>query len=1199
MPITESRNILGYIRFLIHIRKHVFVSVLLVDPVNVTNITASSSSVGLSWKPPDTNELMEPIAEYRLEVVDLLRGVRRNLTFNSSTTNVNLGFLKPFTSYEFQVFGSTSTWQGKITDTISVTTQEDAPSQPPRNFTFQRSTSWELTLEWTPVHQFFINGKLRGYKVKYKKTESLSATWTTVVINVNETQRSRRKRSVADEAMTFNLEGLEAYTNYTVLVLAFTIKDGVPTLATNFTTAQDAPNHAPVNITAHNTSSTRIKVTWQPIPPSHVNGILIGYCVKYRRAEKVNENISMVMVNSTTMSVELIGLGKYKLYSIQVSGRTAVGFGNYSDALFVHTDQDVPDDPPSNIRAIGTEPTVIKAYWLPVWKETRNGVCLGYKLNLFASPGHKIRNYTVSASVLSLEITGLEVWTNYSIKMAAFTIAGVGKWSDAILVDTTEETPNKPPANLTGYAKNSTSISVKWDPPVLPNIRGVLRGYAVYYKEAPNSVHPSMLKNITVDMSVTYALLINLHKYTEYFIWVTAFTTQNGEMSQSISVKTLEDVPDRPPSFITYSSPSSTTVLLNWGSVPPRFKNGIIRGFKIEYQEKKPNAMVEARERMLVNWVFLDNLQKFTVYTVRVRAFNVLGYGPAINTTIITNQDVPSKPPQSITAESQISSRHIHGVLLGYKVRYQVIAVGQEKIEDQPITEIRVNASTLSLVLGNLEVFTLYRIDVVGYTIMGDGPSAWINAETCRCYKRFTTSWYAFQPYVQSSKNDTQSGLIPPILSKLVVTCCKTCKSHGASYVDLNSNGFDQSAELPNSHRLKSSIADPTDFFFPVYGFKDQSHFAEEFGYHGLVESPGMAYIVNTNSHDDMPNAVLMKVVSCWPAMALLFMITYLAGLIIWSVESQYNSRDFPGSFILGASEGFYWAFISMTTVGYGDRAPISSVGRLLAVVVILYGLVIFGLVNSFMATSLTSVTLDTDYKLYGAKVAAIKDSPEYRMGIRKNARMDTDQEYHTFEDIYTALQKRRVIGALIDTYSAGSSRERFEQEHLRVNKILDYSSTYGVVMGKEAKKLRKCFKAYTQHGFANEIARLIQENTKQLKEPPDSLPVEKSTGIFDSQSTLFQRTFLTTTTVLAAFTLVGIIYEVKRRLRARSLTYPCPLDSRKALLVEMREMVEDFNNNIMTIWETLTSRHKQERKNFVKNLRRNAKTKYLWNGKT
>ena len=53
----------------------------------------------------------------------------------------------------------------------------------------------------------------------------------------------------------------------------------------------------------------------------------------------------------------------------------------------------------------------------------------------------------------------------------------------------------------------------------------------------------------------------------------------------------------------------------------------------------------------------------------------------------------------------------------------------------------------------------------------------------------------------------------------------------------------------------------------------------------------------------------------------------------------------------------------------YGDRAPISFIGRFLAIVVILSGLVIFGLVNGIMATSITSVTLETDYKIYGAKV--------------------------------------------------------------------------------------------------------------------------------------------------------------------------------------------------------------------------------------
>lgn len=99
----------------------------------------------------------------------------------------------------------------------------------------------------------------------------------------------------------------------------------------------------------------------------------------------------------------------------------------------------VPDDPPSGIRAIGTESTVIKAHWLPVSNETINGICLGYKLDLFTTTGQKIRNYTLASSVLSLKIAGLEIWTNYSIKMAALTIVGAGPWSDAILEDTDEE----------------------------------------------------------------------------------------------------------------------------------------------------------------------------------------------------------------------------------------------------------------------------------------------------------------------------------------------------------------------------------------------------------------------------------------------------------------------------------------------------------------------------------------------------------------------------------------------------------------------------------------------------------------------------------------------------------------------------------------------------------------------------------------
>ena len=97
---------------------------------------------------------------------------------------------------------------------------------------------------------------------------------------------------------------------------------------------------------------------------------------------------------------------------------------------------------------------------------------------------------------------------------------------------------------------------------------------------------------------------------------------------------------------------------------------------------------------------------------------------------------VPSRPPESIIAESHVTlttipvvwqpidPNYIHGILLGYKIRYQVVAIGEEPVEDQPIREEIVNPSTLSIVLKNLEIFTLYRIDLLGYTIMGNGPPA-------------------------------------------------------------------------------------------------------------------------------------------------------------------------------------------------------------------------------------------------------------------------------------------------------------------------------------------------------------------------------------------------------------------------------------------------------------------------------------------
>ena len=120
--------------------------------------------------------------------------------------------------------------------------------------------------------------------------------------------------------------------------------------------------------------------------------------------------------------------------------------------------------------------------------------------------------------------------------------------------------------------------------------------------------------------------------------------------------------------------------------------------------------------------------------------------------------------------------------------------------------------------------------------------------------------------------------------------------------MDFNSNGLNTSARLRDLRTFKSSIGNPTDFFFPVYGFKDQTHFAKEFGYHGLVESPGMAYIINTNSQDDVPNAVLNNSISCWSIVTLFMVITYLSGLAVWVVVSYFRTGFQTQKFVYSSS---------------------------------------------------------------------------------------------------------------------------------------------------------------------------------------------------------------------------------------------------------------------------------------------------------
>lgn len=79
-----------------------------------------------------------------------------------------------------------------------------------------------------------------------------------------------------------------------------------------------------------------------------------------------------------------------------------------------------------------------------------------------------------------------------------------------------------------------------------------------------------------------------------------------------------------------------------------------------------------------------------------------------------------------------------------------------------------------------------------------------------------------------------------------------------------------------------------------------------------------------------------------------------LVGAVMWLLERRQNPH-FQGSPAAGVAAGMWWAVVTMSTVGYGDKVPRTGAGRLLAMVWMLASLV---LLTTFTASITTSLTL-------------------------------------------------------------------------------------------------------------------------------------------------------------------------------------------------------------------------------------------------
>jgi voltage-gated potassium channel Kch len=107
-----------------------------------------------------------------------------------------------------------------------------------------------------------------------------------------------------------------------------------------------------------------------------------------------------------------------------------------------------------------------------------------------------------------------------------------------------------------------------------------------------------------------------------------------------------------------------------------------------------------------------------------------------------------------------------------------------------------------------------------------------------------------------------------------------------------------------------------------------------------LVRNFGLRNMMRELIENRAANALLTVVF-------LVFCVLEFGSLAVLQAESTSRSAN-----ITSASDAIWWAYVTITTVGYGDQYPVTNAGRLVGIFVMTAGVGLFGTLSGFLANT-------------------------------------------------------------------------------------------------------------------------------------------------------------------------------------------------------------------------------------------------------
>ncbi|XP_028928965.1 neuronal cell adhesion molecule isoform X42 [Ornithorhynchus anatinus] len=405
----------------------------------------------------------------------------------------------------------------------------------------------------------------------------------------------------------------------------------------------DQPN-PPFDLELTSRLERSIQLTW--IPGDDNNSPLIKFIIEYEDA--MNEPGVWYFQTDVpgTQTTAQLKLSPYVNYSFRVIAVNSIGRSLPSEPSDSYmTKAAEPDENPSAVEGIGSEPDNLVITWKPLKGFESNGPGLQYKVSWRQKDGDDEWTSVIVANVSKYIVSGTPTFVPYLIKVQALNDLGYAPDPAVVEGHSGEDLPMAAPGGVQVHVVDSTLANVRWDPVPPKSIRGHLQGYRIYYWKSDDSLKRNRRhvekKILTFSGNKTNAMLPGLEPFSHYTLNVRVVNGKGeGPASPDKIFKTPEGVPSAP-SFLKIINPTLDSLTLAWD--PPNHPNGILTAYTLKYQpingthELGPLIEVEipANETSFI----LKQLNYSTRYKFYFSAQTSVGSGNQITEEAVTTMD--------------------------------------------------------------------------------------------------------------------------------------------------------------------------------------------------------------------------------------------------------------------------------------------------------------------------------------------------------------------------------------------------------------------------------------------------------------------------------------------------------------------------------------------------------------------------------